>query len=196
MDIAIVPNEYSKVIELSMCNKTCSSCFLCFFFFFPTDFFTLDPQKLIVRQLPAASSGPQRQAAGPIGSVPCSTTSSGGPSQAPGRKGCCQGPPNAVLATACWTATDSMLHHRRVQPAAAAARTAGGARWALTRTSWRTKLCLQLETCLSHGGNNIHYILLADILCLGEWTLARHGHDPSNDGRRARHHHMHRPESL
>ena len=58
---------------------------------------------------------------GPTGSVPWSTTSSGGPSQAPGRKGCCQGPPNAV-------------------PAAAAARTAGGARRALTRTSWRTKL--------------------------------------------------------
>ena len=33
-----------------------------------------------------------------------------------------------------------MLHHRRVQLAAAAARMAGGARWALTRTSWRTRL--------------------------------------------------------
>ena len=93
-----------------------------------------------MRQLPAASSGRKGKRLGPTGSVHCSTTSSGGPPQVPGRRGCCQGPPNAVLATACWTATDSMLHHRRVQPAAAAARMAGGARWALTRTSWRTKL--------------------------------------------------------
>ena len=33
-------------------------------FCFSTDLFTPDPQRLLVRQLPAANSGPQRQAAG------------------------------------------------------------------------------------------------------------------------------------
>ena len=48
-------------------------------------------------RLPA--QGHKGKRLGPTGSVHCSTTSSGGPSQAPGRRGCCQGPPNAVLAT-------------------------------------------------------------------------------------------------
>ena len=51
------------------------------------------------------------------------------------------GAPSAVPPTACCTAVDSMPHHLRVQALEAAARRAGGARRARTRTSCRTSAC-------------------------------------------------------
>ena len=55
-------------------------------------------------QLPA--QGRKGKRLGPTWSAHCTTTSSSGPSQLPGRRGCFQGPPNAVLATTCCIGMD------------------------------------------------------------------------------------------
>ena len=75
----------------------------------------------------------------PSGAAWWMTLSSGRPSPASGCSGCRQAPPRAVLATACCTATENMLHQRLAQAAVAAARTGRGARYALRRTRSRTK---------------------------------------------------------
>jgi len=64
----------------------------------------------------------------PAGASTWSKASRGGPSWISDCNGCIHGPPNAVLATACCTATDSVLHQRLAHALEAAARRAGGAR--------------------------------------------------------------------
>ena len=76
---------------------------------------------------------------GPAGAASSSTRSSGGASRWCGCSGAGQARPSAVVATACCTATLSMPHQRRVQPARAAGRRAGGARCARTRSKSRKK---------------------------------------------------------
>ena len=66
----------------------------------------------------------------PAGAASSSTRSSGGASRWCGCSGAGQARPSAVVATACCTATLSMPHQRRVQPARTARRKAGGARCA------------------------------------------------------------------
>ena len=74
--------------------------------------------------------------AGPASS---STRSRGGSSLWHEWSGAGQACPSAVLATACCTATASMPHQRRDQPAAAARRRAGGALCDRTRSRCCTK---------------------------------------------------------
>ena len=63
------------------------------------------------------------------------------PSLGPGSGAAGQAQSKAVLATASWTATERAPHQRLAQPEDAAARTAGGARKARSRTRSRTKPC-------------------------------------------------------
>ena len=70
-----------------------------------------------------------------------STRSSAGPSLGPGSGAAGHARPKAVLATASWTATERAPHQRLAQPEDAAARTAGGARRARSRTRSQTKCC-------------------------------------------------------
>ena len=56
-------------------------------------------------------------------------------------RGAGQADPRAVLVTACCTDTASMVHQRLAHADEAALRTAGGARWARTRTRSRTSWC-------------------------------------------------------
>ena len=78
---------------------------------------------------------------GPVGTASSSTRSRGGSACWLGWSGAGHAQPRAVLVTACCTATPSMPHQRRDQPALAAVRRAGGARCARTRSRSRTKRC-------------------------------------------------------
>ena len=68
-----------------------------------------------------------------------STRSNGGASAAQVGEAAGHAQPSAVPATACCTAADRMLHHRRAHPHMATRRTAGGARCARARTRFRTR---------------------------------------------------------
>ena len=78
---------------------------------------------------------------GPASAARSSTRSTAGPSLGPGSGAAGQAQPRTVLATASWTATERAPHQRLAQPEDAAARTAGGARRARSRTRSRTKPC-------------------------------------------------------
>ena len=70
---------------------------------------------------------------GPAASARSSRRSSSGPGSWLACGGAGHGLPSAVLLTACCTATARVAHHSLVQEEVAAARSAGGARWARTR---------------------------------------------------------------
>ena len=97
---------------------------------------------------PGLGTQGQEARPGPSLVVRSSTRSSAGPSLGPGSGAAGHARPKAVLATASWTATERAPHQRLAQPEDAAARTAGGARRARSRTRSRTKCCGLLSRSL------------------------------------------------